>query len=140
MNNRRRNPQSGLTLLEIMVVLAIIVLIAGLAAPRLMDSYGRAKGKTAAVQMTNLKGSVQLFYIDVGRYPSEAEGLLALLTAPANSSGWGGPYLEDSNAVKDPWGRDYLYQSPAQDAPFTITTYGRDGRIGGSSEDSDISR
>lgn len=133
--NRKRD--SGITLLEIMVVLAIIVLIAGLAAPRLIESFGRAKGKTAEVQLTNLRSAVQLYYIDVGRYPSEAEGLPVLLTAPDGAPGWRGPYLDDQSAILDPWGREYLYRSPADPKPFEITSYGRDGRIGGSSEDSD---
>jgi general secretion pathway protein G len=136
---KKRNPRSGLTLLEVMVVLAVIALIAGLAAPRLMDSFGRAKARTAAIQMENLKGAVRLFYLDVGRYPSEAEGLQALLNAPDSSDGWLGPYLDGEVDLKDPWERAYLYRSPAGEKPFEITTYGRDGRAGGTREDSDIS-
>jgi general secretion pathway protein G len=135
----KRNPRSGLTLLEVMIVLAIIALIAGLAAPRLMDSFGRAKTRTAAIQMENLRGAVRLFYLDVGRYPSEAEGLPALLEAPDGSEGWLGPYVDNDADLKDPWERVYLYSSPAGEKPFEITTYGRDGRAGGTREDSDIS-
>jgi general secretion pathway protein G len=138
-NSRKRNPRSGLTLLEVMVVLAIIALIAGLATPRLMDSFGRAKARTAAIQMENLKGAVRLFYLDVGRYPSEAEGLQALLVAPNGVDGWIGPYLDGAADLTDPWERSYLYRSPAEEKPFEITTYGRDGRAGGTREDSDIS-
>jgi general secretion pathway protein G len=136
---RKRNPRSGLTLLEVMVVLAIIALIAGLVAPRLMDSFGRAKTRTAAIQMENLKGAVRLFYLDIGRYPSEAEGLEALLEAPKGVDGWIGPYLDGAADLTDPWDRAYLYRSPAEDKPFEISTYGRDGRAGGTREDSDIS-
>jgi general secretion pathway protein G len=135
----KRNPRSGLTLLEVMIVLAIIALIAGLAAPRLMDSFGRAKTRTAAIQMENLKGAVRLFYLDVGRYPSEAEGLQALLTSPQDVDGWVGPYLDSEVDLEDPWERSFLYRSPAGEKPFEITTYGRDGRAGGTKEDSDIS-
>lgn len=137
--HRRRNPKAGLTLLEVMIVLAIIALIAGLAAPRLMDSFGRAKSRTASIQMENLKGAVRLFYLDVGRYPSEAEGLQALLQVPNGLDGWLGPYLDSSADLTDPWERAYLYRSPADEKPFEITTYGRDGRAGGTKEDSDIS-
>lgn len=136
---QKRNPRAGLTLLEVMVVLAIIALIAGLAAPRLMDSFGRAKARTAAIQMENIRGAVQLFYLDVGRYPSEAEGLQVLLTQPEGTASWLGPYLDTPDDVQDPWERAYLYRSPAGEKPFEITTYGRDGRTGGTSEDSDIS-
>jgi general secretion pathway protein G len=137
--NAKRNPKAGLTLLEVMVVLAIIALIAGLAVPRLMESFGRAKARTAAIQMENLKGAVQLFYLDVGRYPAEAEGLQALIAAPSGVEGWLGPYLDSEADLADPWERVYLYRSPAGEKPFEITTYGRDGRAGGTREDSDIS-
>lgn len=139
LKTKKRNPRAGLTLLEVMIVLAIIALIAGLAAPRLMDSFGRAKSRTAAIQMENLKGAVRLFYLDVGRYPSEAEGLQALLQAPTGLEGWMGPYLDGAADITDPWERAYLYRSPAGEKPFEITTYGRDGRAGGTREDSDIS-
>jgi general secretion pathway protein G len=135
----RRNRKSGMTLLEVVIVLAIIALIAGLAAPRLMESFGRAKSRVAAIQMENLKGAVQLFYLDVGRYPSEAEGLDALLEAPKAATNWQGPYLEGAVSLLDPWENRYIYRSPAADKPFEITTYGRDGRSGGTNEDSDIS-
>jgi general secretion pathway protein G len=136
---KKRNRQAGLTLLEVMVVLTIIALIAGLAAPRMMDSFGRAKGRTATIEMENIKGAVQLFYLDVGRYPSEAEGLDALLAAPAGAENWQGPYLDGPDGLNDPWENRYLYRSPAGEKPFDITSYGRDGRAGGSREDSDIS-
>jgi general secretion pathway protein G len=134
-----RKRDSGLTLLEIMIVLAIIALIAGLAAPRLMQNYGRAQGRSAEIQMTNIKGAVQMFYLDVGRYPTEAEGLQALLAAPADAKGWRGPYVDDDKSITDPWGRVYLYHSPGKTKPFDILSYGRDGRAGGTSDDSDIS-
>lgn len=135
----RRNPNTGLTLLEIMVVLAIIALVAGLAVPRLMSSFGRAKSQAAQVQLTNIKGAVQLFYIDVGRYPAEAEGLNALLVAPAGASGWKGPYVDDQKGVNDPWQRQYIYHFPGAKGAFDLLTYGRDGKSGGDGEDSDLS-
>jgi general secretion pathway protein G len=137
--SKKRNPKAGLTLLEVMVVLAIVALIAGLATPRLMESFGRAKSQTAKIQMENLKGAIQLFYLDVGRYPSEAEGLQALVVAPQGADGWLGPYLESDTHKSDPWERPFLYRSPADEKPFEIMTYGRDGRAGGTREDSDIS-
>lgn len=122
-----------------MVVLAIIALIAGLAVPRLMSSFGRAKSQAAEIQLTNLKGALQLYYIDVGRYPSEAEGLDALLAAPTGAEGWHGPYVDDDAGLNDPWKRRYIYHFPGAKGPFDLLTYGRDGRAGGSNEDSDIS-
>lgn len=134
-----RNRRAGMTLLEIMVVLAIIALIAGLVAPRLMSSFGRAKSQAAQIQLTNLKGALQLYYIDVGRYPTEAEGLNALVIAPEGSNGWHGPYVDGTTALLDPWKRPFIYHSPGATLPFDLLTYGRDGKSGGSNEDSDIS-
>lgn len=136
---KMRNHRAGLTLLEVMIVLAIIALIVGLAGPRLMESFGRAKSQAAQIQMANLKSALQLFYIDVGRYPSEAESLEALIASPAGSKNWAGPYVDGDEALNDPWARRYLYRMPGVEAPFDLLTYGRDGRIGGSNEDSDIS-
>ncbi|MBL4556632.1 MAG: type II secretion system major pseudopilin GspG [Rhodobacteraceae bacterium] len=137
-NVTRRNPRRGISLLEIMVVLAIIALVAGLAAPRIMETFGRAKSQAASIQLQSIKGALQLFYIDVGRYPSEIEGLEALLVEPDGVSGWRGPYLDDPDGLSDPWGRPFVYTHPGSNSAFDLLTYGRDGRPGGSAEDSDI--
>ncbi len=125
-------------MLEMMVVLAIIALIAGIAAPRLMENFGRAKSKAAEIQMGTVKSAVQFFFLDTGRYPSEAEGLEALVVAPNGAKNWRGPYL-DAQDLNDPWGRKYTLRAPGASQPFEIWTYGRDGKEGGTSEDSDIS-
>lgn len=135
----RRNPQSGVTLLEVMIVLAVIALIVGFGAPRLMESFGRAKSQAAEVSMANIKGAIQLFYVDTGRYPTEAEGLSALLAAPSGVSGWKGPYLDGDADMTDPWGRPFTYTAPAASGPFGLATLGRDGQPGGTGEDGDIS-
>lgn len=135
----RRNPRSGVTLLEVMIVLAVIALIVGFGAPRLMESFGRAKSQAAVVSMANLKGAVQLFYIDTGRYPTEAEGLAALQTAPADVAGWKGPYLDGEADMTDPWGAPFTYKAPGDNGPFGLVTLGRDGQPGGQGEDADIS-
>jgi len=137
--SRRRHPTSGVTLLEVMIVLAVIALIVGFGAPRLMESFGRAKSQAAEVAMANLKGAVQLFYIDTGRYPTTDEGLSALITAPSDVGGWKGPYLDGDADMMDPWGRPFTYFSPGEAGPFGLTTLGRDGQPGGGGEDSDIS-
>lgn len=139
MTRRHRNPQSGVTLLEIMIVLAVIALIVGFGAPRLIETFGRAKSQAAEVTMANLKGAVQLFYIDTGRYPTESEGLAALLSVPDGATGWRGPYLDGQPDLTDPWGRPFIYASPGASSPFSLSTLGRDGLAGGQGEDSDIS-
>lgn len=136
----RRHPRRGVTLLEMLVVLAIIALVIGLGAPRLMESFGRARSQAAEVALASLKGAVQLYYVDTGRHPSEAEGLAALMAAPAGVAGWRGPYLDGDEDLADPWGRPFLYAAPgAAGRPFDLSTLGRDGQLGGSGEDSDIS-
>jgi general secretion pathway protein G len=128
----------GISLLEILIVLAVIALIMGLVAPRVLDSFGRAKSQTAAIQMQNLKGAIQLMYIDIGRLPSESEGLALLMAAPSQLKGWRGPYLENETGLLDPWQRRYLYRQPGQNSEFDIFTLGRDGQNGGTKEDADI--
>lgn len=123
-----------------MVVLAIMALIIGLAAPRLLDTFGRAKSRAAVLQMENIRGALQLYYIDVGRFPSEAEGLSALIAAPSGVDRWLGPYVNEESDLTDPWGRVFLYRSPGQEREFDIFTLGRDGQSGGTREDSDIYR
>jgi len=136
--SRDRKSNAGISLLEIMVVLAIIALVVGLAAPRVMENFGRAKSIVAETQMNNVKGALQLFYIDIGRYPSEAEGLESLLRQPSGTRDWNGPYLDNIEDIQDPWGRVFLYRRPGTDGPFGLSTYGRDGQPGGTREDSDI--
>ena len=135
----RRRKTAGISLLEIMVVLAIIALVIGLAAPRLMGNFGRAKSMVAEAKMENVKGALQLYYIDLGRYPSEAEGVQALLQAPSGAADWRGPYVDSMEDLQDPWGRILLYRSPGTDRPFDLLTNGRDGHPGGEGEDADIS-
>lgn len=135
----RRNPSSGITLLEVLVVLAIMALIAALAAPRLMDSFGRAKGQAAEIQLVNVSAAMQLYYLDVGSYPTEAEGLGALVEEPSAVSGWRGPYLDQANLI-DPWAREWIYRQPGSNGRFDLMSFGRDGQPGGNNEDADISR
>lgn len=131
-------PNSGVTILEILVVLAIIALLASIVAPRVIGQLGKAKSQAAALQINNLVAAVQLFYIDTGRYPSEAEGLPALFIS-ANTDGWNGPYLDKASALQDPWARDYIYSLGDAGTGFTIISLGKDGALGGIGEDKDLS-
>lgn len=130
---------AGLTILEVLVVLSIIAMIAAVVAPRLIGYLGRAKTETAGLQIKQLGNAVQLFYIDLGRYPSNSEGLSVLVQAPAGDTSWAGPYMASSEALVDPWGRDYSYEEPTGATGFGISSMGRDGSRGGSGEDADIS-
>ncbi|MEO0625239.1 MAG: type II secretion system major pseudopilin GspG [Pseudomonadota bacterium] len=141
---RRRSfwsDDSGATLLEMLVVLGIIALLAAVVGPRVVDYLSRAKSQTAGLQADQLRGAAQLFFVDVGRYPSEQEGLSALMSAPGGIEGWSGPYLESREALNDPWGRPFLYESPGREGqPFSVVSFGRDGASGGTGEDTDIVR
>jgi len=130
--------KSGMTILEVLVVLTVIALIAAVAGPRLVGYLGRAKSETAGLQIKQISNALQLFYIDMGRYPKDTEGLGVLVQRPAGESAWMGPYLESADALSDPWGRDYIYAEPASDGMFSIRSLGRDGTPGGSGEDADV--
>ncbi|WP_208353370.1 type II secretion system major pseudopilin GspG [Pseudaestuariivita rosea] len=131
--------RAGATILEVLIVLSIIALIAAVVGPRLVGYLGRAKTETAELQVKNLGEAVQLFYIDMGRYPTTSEGLGVLVNAPAGEAAWQGPYMPTADALVDPWGRDYVYEEPTGQGAFTIQSLGRDGSRGGTGEDTDVS-
>lgn len=128
---------AGFTLIELMIVLFILGLLAALVAPRLMGRVGKAKQKAAQAQIQMLSTALDLFHLDVGRYPSDEEGLKALVQRPENLPGWAGPYLE-KGVPKDPWGRNYLYKFPGEHGTYDLSTHGADGAPGGEGENSDI--
>ena len=134
---RSRGTAAGFTLVELLVVLAILTLLAGLVGPRVLGQLGGAKSKTAAVQIADIDKAMELFKLDVGRFPTTEEGLAALATKPSTvSSGWAGPYLKGTLPT-DPWGKPYHYQlSPA--GTIEILSLGADGAVGGEGENADI--
>ena len=129
----------GFTLLELMVVLVILGLLAGLVGPRLLDRVDESKVQTANTQIKMLRGALQAFRLDVGRFPSTAEGLTALMQAPAEAAAyWKGPYLEDELPL-DPWRTPYRYESPAETLQgFALYSLGADSKEGGEGTDADI--
>ncbi len=130
--------RDGYTLTELLVVLVILGLLIGLIAPRFLGQIGKAKTKTARVQITNLSTALEYFQLDTGRYPTASTGLSALLTSPPNMENWDGPYLKTRRVPVDPWGNPYLYQ-PGANGSFIISTLGADNREGGDGENTDIS-
>jgi general secretion pathway protein G len=127
---RRQRRRAGFTLVEMLVVLAIIGSIVGLVGPRVLNYLSESKVKTAQIQMENLASALDLFYLDAGRYPSTEEGLAALVQRPAGVSSWSGPYLKSAGVPKDPWGHVYLYRAPGQNGPYDVGSMGPEGREG----------
>ncbi len=127
----------GFTLLELLVVVVIIGLLAGYVAPRYFSQIGKSEVQLAKAQIDSLEKAIDQYRLDTRRYPTAEQGLEALMTRPANEPGWSGPYLKKA-VPNDPWGRPYVYRQPGQKTDYELVSYGRDGKPGGSGEDSDI--
>lgn len=131
-------PSTGFTLIELLVVLLILGLLAGLVGPQVLRYVGGAKSDTAQLQIEELGGALDLYRLEVGRYPKTQEGLQALVEPPAGVSGWNGPYLKKKRVPTDPWGNEYHYRSPGEQAAYDLYSLGADEREGGEDEDKDI--
>ena len=136
--HHRTNNARGFTLIELMVVLLILAMLTTIAAPRVSKYLGKAKTQTAKVQVEALSAAVDAFILDVGRPPSEAEGLNSLIGAPSSASNWDGPYVKKSASLIDVWNRPYRYRQPGQHSEYDIYTLGADDKEGGTDDDSDI--
>ncbi|WP_433853561.1 type II secretion system major pseudopilin GspG [Stenotrophomonas nitritireducens] len=138
---RARRAIQGFTLLEMIVVLVIIGLIMGLVGPRLFSQADKAKVQTAETQVKMLKGTLETMRLDIGRYPTQEEGLKLLVQQPTDSKlaqRWKGPYLEDG-LPDDPWGNAYQYSpQPTGTHSFVLYSYGADGKDGGTGYDADL--
>jgi general secretion pathway protein G len=128
-----RAAQAGFTLVELLVVLAILGLLIGIAVPQLFKYFSHAKEDAARIQMQTIQSGLDLFMLDVGRYPTEQEGLQALAQSPPNLQGWAGPYVSQPSILTDPWGRPYVYRIPGQQpgAAYDLYTLGPDGTATG---------
>jgi general secretion pathway protein G len=137
---RTPGPAGGFTLIELMVVIAILGILAALVAPNILGRKDEAMRVAAMTDIRNIEQALKMFYIDNGFYPSTEQGLQALLEQPAIGripTKWKGPYLEKE--PKDPWGNRYAYFSPGlQRKEFDIVSFGADGQEGGEGRDADI--
>lgn len=134
----RRAAEAGFTLIEMLVVITIIGLIMALVAPRVLNYLSESKVKAAKIQIASFASALDLYYLDIGHYPTSAEGLAALVARPGNQTTWNGPYLNGGILPEDPWGHAYVYRSPGEHGPYDIVSYGADGHESGTGNGNDI--
>ena len=129
---------AGFTLIELLVVLSILSLLAFIAVPQVLKYLSGAKTDTARIQVQNLAGTLDLYRLDVGSYPSEELGIRALIERPSDAERWNGPYLRKREMLIDPWGRSYMYRYPGEHGEFDLYSLGADHAEGGEGEDRDV--
>lgn len=130
--------KKGFTLIELLVVLTIIALLGAVVGPQVMKQLSGAKSKTARMQIEDFGAGLDLFNLENGRYPTTQEGLEALIQAPPGLENWNGPYLKKKKIPQDPWNSDYHYQSPGDNGPYDLYSYGADNTPGGDKDNADI--
>ena len=136
---RQRQHSRGFTLIELLVVLVILGLLAGLVGPNVMKYVGSSKVEVAKAQLEDLSAGLDLFKLDVGRYPSDTEGLRVLVEGNDTIAGWNGPYLRKKRVPLDPWNNAYVYAVPGRGNAYDLYSLGADGEAEGSGEDADLS-
>ena len=134
---RAARGEAGFTLVEMLVVITSIGMIMALVGPRVLNYLSESKAKAAKIQIESFSSALDLYYLDLGRYPTANEGL-AGLTRSNNQAGWNGPYLRGGVVPNDPWGHTYVYRSPGATGPYDIISLGSDGQEGGSGTAADI--
>lgn len=134
-----RNPssQAGYTITELLVVLVILGLLAAAISPQILGRLDSSKTRAARLQLDLVSSALDAFHIDVGRFPTEQEGVEALLTQPDGANGWAGPYLRSRRNLTDPWGAQLLF-SIDDKGQAVVSTFGADGKEGGSDGDADM--
>jgi general secretion pathway protein G len=142
MKRERKCREKGFTLIELMVVIVILGILAGLIIPRIMGRPDEARRAKARLQMESIESSLKLYRLDSGSYPRTEQGLKALVelptTAPLPRNWRQGGYLEKGQVPKDPWGNDYVYMSPGAKGEYDLSSYGADGEPGGEGANRDV--
>jgi general secretion pathway protein G len=138
-NRTKRARERGMTLIEILVVLVLLAVIMSVVAGNYLGRGEKAKADAAKIEIGQIGQTLDLYKLEVGRYPTTQEGLQALISAPAGVANWNGPYWKKNTVPKDPWGTEYKYTSPASNAPYEIVSLGADAKEGGEGPNKDIS-
>ena len=132
--------EAGYTLTELVIVIAVLGILAAAITPAVLGRFNTSQERSAALQAGTLAAAMDEFFVDVGRYPTEEEGVQALLTAPSELDGWSGPYVRSERTLTDPWGNPYvIVPSTSDNVPPSVTSYGADGSPGGEGRAADIS-
>jgi len=130
----RQRRQRGFTILEIVIVFILLAGLMAFVGPKIFEQMGKAKSQEAKIRMQHLVGQIEIYKLEVGKYP---ENLQALVKQPPGLDKWNGPYAKDDD-LKDAWGNDFRYQVPGSSKPFDLVSLGADGREGGEGENRDI--
>ena len=128
-NLQKRRSEAGWTLMELIVVLVILGMLAAVVGPKVYDKIIQSKDQIAKIQISELEGALQLYSFDLGRFPSTAEGLNALVQNTVGADAWKGPYLR-KGVPNDPWERPYAYRSPGDHSDYDLFSFGADGNEG----------
>lgn len=128
----------GFTLLELLIVMIIIGLLAALIGPKMIGRVGESRQTVAKQQIEGFSSAMEMYKLDTTKYPTQEQGLEALVTEPQGIANWKGPYLKKKFIPKDPWGNNYVYTYPGEHGDYDIVSYGADGNSGGDGEAKDV--
>lgn len=129
---------AGFTLLELLIVMIIIGLLAALIGPKMIGRVGESRQTVAKQQIEGFGSALEMYKLDTTKYPTQEQGLEALVSEPQGVNNWKGPYLKKKFIPKDPWGNEYIYTYPGANGDYDIVSYGADGNTGGDDEDKDV--
>lgn len=130
--------KGGFTLLELLIVMIIIGLLAALIGPKMIGRVGESRQTVAKQQIEGFSSALEMYKLDTTKYPTQEQGLDALVTEPQGITNWKGPYLKKKFIPKDPWGNNYVYLYPGEHGDYDIVSYGADGNAGGDGEAKDV--